>query len=262
MPAASPLLWLVGAILSALILYGALFATRQSAAVRGLFAQFFLLAFLPLLVLLGVPLALLSLLVEMDERVWQALIAGVVIVAGWLTTAIFDRLARARDKAERLRDTHKALFAEIRSALSAIHGGGEGGRWGAEVLDRMRREPDFVPFVPAESHDQIFDAVVGTLDVLPRVTIDPTVAFYKQIKDVGRMAEDLRSPRFIALPQQRRIAMFADFLQMRQVAFTLGEYALSLIAAFAEGGTPAAERAAERFSSRAGGPSDPSPGSA
>lgn len=253
MIALEPYHWLTAVALAALILWGAFWASAEATVARRLFLQFFVLAFLPLLVVLGGPLILLALVLEMDERVWQAVIAGVVLVAGWLTTAIFDRLGRARDKQERLRDTHKALFAEIRFALSVIDGDGEGGRWGAEVLRRMEADEGFVPFVPRERHDQIFDSVIGQIDVLPRQTIDPIVAYYGQIKAVSQMADDMRGDGFRALPQERRRAMYADYLTIRGRAFELGEYVLRLIDEYAKGGAAAADRLTREINSPGAG---------
>ena len=191
----APYQWLLIVAVSTVVLLGAFRMALDAPMIRQLFKQFFLLVFLPLLVLLGLPLLVVGVLVDLDERVWQALIAGLVIVAGWLSTAIFGQIDRTRARAERLRDVHKALFAEIRFALSAIDGDGEGVRWGAELLRRMEADEGFVPFVPRERHDQIFDSVIGQIDVLPRQTIDPIVAYYGQIKAVSQMAEDMRGER-------------------------------------------------------------------
>ncbi|MGR3490741.1 MAG: hypothetical protein ACU0DW_01675, partial [Shimia sp.] len=62
---------------------------------------------------------------------------------------------------------------------------------------------------------------------------------------------------FAQLEQPRRIAIVSDLFATRQRAFSRGELALAVIAAYAEGGVDAAEEAAARLSSRAAGRSVP-----
>ncbi|WP_163846884.1 hypothetical protein [Pseudooceanicola aestuarii] len=231
-------LWAVAAVAAA-VLVVAFVLSREAAVVRRVFFRFFILIAVPMAVFLGGALWLASQVVTVEERIWQAVIAGLFIASGWLTTAIFGELARSRDKAERLRDTHKALYAEIGNTLETLwQGDGDGDA----VLARMRGDADFVPFVPAERHDHIYDAVTTRLEVLPRQTIDPIVGYYSQIKSVQAMAEDMRGERYLALPQDRRVPMYEDYLRMRLQAFEFGKLALTLIKAYSEGGASAAER--------------------
>ncbi len=245
--------------------FGAWLRARQGGAAEGAVARAVLVRFvftigLPLVVIFGLPMALLALVTDLDERIWQAIIAGSVIAGGWLTTAIFAELGRAQARAEKLRDYHKALYAEIGSALVAF--ADEEGA-GARTLARMRADEGFIPFIPREHNDHVFDAIVGELDALPRQTIDAIVGYYSLVKTISDFAEDLRAPRFRDpdLDQERRIAMYEDYLSMRAQAFAFGRYALALIRAFADGGPVAAEALALKVNSRDADPSGRLPGS-
>ncbi len=224
--------------------------------------QFFATIALPVLVLLGVPLVLLYSLVELDPRLWQALIAGLVIATGWLTTAIFAELARRRQRAERLRDYHKALYAEIGNTLASLYDEGRGEDHVAATVARMRAEADFVPFIPRERHDHVYDAVITEIDVLPRQTIDAIVAYYSLVKSIGALADDMRGEGFRQLAPERRIAIYSDYAEMRRQAFAFGQYALALIKAFSEGGARAAVQVQEaaRAGRLQGSPGVSSPG--
>lgn len=255
--------WLAGA--GSLAVFGVAFALMPEAAVaRRVFGQFVFLIALPLAVVLGWGLYGLAALGDIAVPIWQALIAGLVISAGWLTTAIFGGLGRERTKAERLRDYHKALYAEIGNTLEILWGQGHAEAEAEGILQRMRADEDFVPFVPREHHDFVYDALLANIEVLPRVTIDVVVAYYSRIKGIAALAEDMRGEAFKSLPQARRIMVYSDFIEMRRQAFLLGQHALRLIKAFAEHGPVAAHLVAANMAglnSRDAGPSAPSAGS-
>ncbi|MGH1367591.1 MAG: hypothetical protein ACRBCL_03170 [Maritimibacter sp.] len=235
--------WVLGGA-ALLALAGAWYAYQPDGQVAGrVYIRFVLFVALPLLCLGALALAVIKgLFPDLDERIWAALIAGGVIAGGWLTTAIFAQLDRAQDKAERLRDTHKALFAEIRHTLEALYGGGEAEEIVSDILARMEDDPEFAPFVPREHHDRVYLDILNGINVLPRQTIDPIVAYYSLISGMQSFAEDMRGPRFQRLEQPRRIAMYRDYALMRVRAYELGTYALKLIEKYSE-----SEAAADAF---------------
>lgn len=251
-----PLLTLAGAA----ILAAAFWWVEDAAVSRRVFRRFFVNIGLPLVVLLGGPLVWLAVSAQIEPRLMQALVAGLVIAAGWLTTAIFSELEKARAKAEKTRDYHKALFAEIRHTLDAFYDGGQAELNVQALIARMREDPTFVPFIPKEQHDRVYSALVDGIEVLPRQTIDPIVAFYSVIFAVQAFAEDMRGQSFPMLDHERRIAMYEDYAAMRVRAYQLGSYALRLIQAYSEGGASGADRAVRRFSIPDAGRPDRSPG--
>lgn len=239
----------------------ALYAGRDASASRRIIVEFAFRIALPFVCVLGLPLIVIGQFTDLDPRVWQALIAGVVIAAGWLTAAVFAALTRARDRDEKLRDYHKALFAEIRDALATLYSDGEADAQAAALLDRMRADPDFIPFVAREEHDRVYAALLDEIEVLPRQTIDAVVAYYSLMGSITKLAEDLRGDGYAALPQARRIVIYEDYLDMRRRAYRYGLYTLELIEAFAEGGRASAERVTARFNSPDAARSGQEPGS-
>ncbi|MGR3271332.1 hypothetical protein DU478_04930 [Thalassococcus profundi] len=216
--------------------------------------QFFVTIGLPVAAAMGLMLLLVARFLDLDERVWQALIAGLFIATGWLTTAIFAANAQQRDKAEKTRDYHKALYAEIGNALNNLYDAGEGEAHGNQTLARMRVEPGFIPLVPREHDDHIYNAVLDEIEVLPRVTIDAVVSYYSLIKAISALCDDMRGDRFRSeeFDQSRRIAMYSDYLEMRKQAFLSGQHALRLIKLYSEGDRAGAEEAARLSSPDAG----------
>lgn len=246
--------WLLYLLGAAAALAVALMLGRDAQVARQVFGRFVFSILLPLVVIFGLPLAAMAQFLELEVRVWQAIIAGIVIAAGWLTTAIFTELGKAEDKAERQRDYHKALYAEIGNFVATLSADD-----GTETLARMRNDADFVPFVPREHNDHIFDAIVDEVDVLPRQTIDAVVAYYSLTKAVSTLADDMRGERFQELEQDRRVLIYSDYLEMRAQALATGQFALLLIQRFAKGGAAEAQREIDRVNTPDAARSGPSP---
>lgn len=215
---------------------------------------------IPLCVIFGIGLYAAEWLLDIQTPVWPALIGGLVIAAGWLTTAVFNELARNRDKEERLRDHHKALYAEIQDTLSAYYGEGEATPHAQKIIDKMSTDPQFVPFIPKENRDRVFTALVADIHVLPRQTINPIVAYYSVISSIAALANDMRGERFQTLEQDRRIAMYRNYIQMRERAYSYGRNTLKVIDAYAEGGPKAAQAKLDILSTPVMGQTGPAQG--
>lgn len=259
-----PLVIFLGAcaIGSVLVALPGLFAGRQNLGetriARRVMWQFFAVIGLPVLGVLLIILSFFSFLTTLDPRIWQALVAGLFIATGWVTTAVFSEISAQRSKAERLRDFHKALYAEIGHTLQSLWDEGQSKAHADGILERMHADPEFVPFIPREQNAVIFNTLLGQIDVLPRQTLDQIVSYYSVVKSLEALGDDMRGASFRRLPQDRRIPMYEDYLAMRREAFEFGQYALRLMGAYAEGGAAAAE--AERANILAEGRSVPSRG--
>ena len=254
--------WAILSLAAAAVLGIAFVVSEDAPVARRIFFQFVFTIALPLAVILGGPLVLFAAQIDLDGRIWAAIVAGIVIATGWLTTAIFSELGKSRGKAERLRDYHKAIYAEIGNTLAAYYGEGRADEFAEEIVARMQAEPQFIPFIPRESHDRVFAALVGEIEVLPRQTIDAIVAYYSLVKSIGALADDMRGEGFRQLAPERRIAIYSDYAEMRRQAFAFGQYALALIKAFSEGGARAAVQVQEaaRAGRLQGSPGVSSPG--
>lgn len=256
--AAATFPWALG--LGVLICAVSLVAWAEARTAGRVIAQFFVTIALPVTVTLAaVVWAGRPFFGNIEPRIGQALIAGLVIAIGWLTTAIFGELGKTRARSEKLRDYHKAIYAEIGNTLESLWEPGESDAYVDALLKRMRDDDDYVPFIPREHHDHVYNAVIAEIDVLPRQTIDAVVAYYSLIKSLAALAEDMRGDTFRTLENARRIAMYSDYVGMRKQAFLFGKYALKLIKAYSDGGPKAAQAV---ISSRGVDPSARSQGSA
>jgi len=192
------------------------------------------------------PWAVLTWLRGLDPRIWQAIIAGAIVALGWIVNGAQERRVAARLRAERLRDFHKALFAEIRTALAAL--GEDDPSVGEEIAAGISDTNK--PFVPLEQHDRVFKTVLEDIDVLPRQTIDAIVAYYGQISALEAMTKDMRTAAAGDMSGASYEAMYRDYLKMRSTSFAYGEYTLQLIKSYSEDGPAAADALARRLSTR------------
>ena len=175
--------------------------------------------------------------------VWQATVAGAFVAAGWLVNGWQNRRVAASLRDERLRDVHRALYAEIGTNVANL-GSVAGLEAERQTIDgRMHADPGFVPFIPRERDDRVFEALVKDIHILPRSSIDAVVAYYVQIGRIAALAEDMRSDGFRSLEQDRRILMYGDYIAMKKQSLLYGEHAKVMINAYANGGPAAARRA-------------------
>ncbi|MFQ6547819.1 hypothetical protein AADZ90_007665 [Aestuariibius sp. 2305UL40-4] len=181
----------------------------------------------------------------LDPRIWQAVIAGVFVAGGWIVNGSQNRRRSLRMRQERLRDVHRALFAEIGANLQTL--GTEEDLWAssAAVVERMRKgavqgEP-YLPFVVRDRKDEVFASIIGEIHILPRTTIDAVVAYYAQLKVIADVTEDLRGESFAALPVERQIKLYEDLTGMKVLAIAFGNHALRMIDTYARDGKQAAQ---------------------
>lgn len=193
------------------------------------------------------PLAVWQWLRGLDARIWQAVIAGAFVALGWVVNGMQERRSKAALRAEKLRDFHKALFAEIRTTLAALNEDDPsvGARIAASITDANK------PFIPLEQHDRVFRTVLEDIDILPRQTIDAIVGYYGQISALEAMTKDMRTAAAGDMSGDRYAEMYRDYLKMRRTCFAWGEYTLELISAYSTGGADAADAKARAINSRA-----------
>lgn len=202
----------------------------------------------------------------LESRVVQAVLAGGFLALGWVFNGRQNRREATRLRAEKLRDFHRAIYAEIASYMDNLGSSEDLEAYRDDIVSKMQGDADYVPLIPRERSDEIFRALVAEISILPRVTIDPIVVYYNQITAIEELIQDLRGERFAALNVERRVRMYRDYIGLKLQAFEDGHYALRMIAAFSEGGREGAiaeeARIAKELSNPDADPSAPSQGSA
>lgn len=189
-----------------------------------------------------------------NERVQQAALAGLVVAAGWFASFLLREVSQQAGRAERLRDVHRALYAEIAHNLANLSSEGALEAERDAMLERIEGGDGFVPLIPRERHDTIFRSIVADIHVLPRTSVDAVVPYYSQLAALDAMIEDMRGEAFRALSQNRRAQMYRDYIAMKVTALAYGSHALEMIDAYAKGGRRRAEALRLRRAQETGGP--------
>ena len=182
-----------------------------------------------------------------DPRIWQAIVAGVFVAAGWIYNGWRDRRDARALRVEKRRDVHRAIYAEIATNLSNLAEEDQIDALAQRVMAEMDRDPNYMPFVPRPARDRIFREFEGNIQILPRVTIDRIVRYYFLLDSIDALVEDMRGETFKSLDVERRKAIFFDYSEMQKTARFFGVLANSLIDAFENQGVAAARELEKRL---------------
>ena len=166
--------------------------------------------------------------VALDPRILAALIGGLVVAMGWVIASWRERGSARRTRLQREADLRIALGAEIEAHVKALRFFDLEERWRRIVL-RMEDDADYVPLIPITRANVIFTALIAEVQVLPQSAIEPMVRYYTQLQAIEAMVMDMRSVAFRRLAQDRRIAMYTDYISLTLEARELGELAITAL---------------------------------
>ena len=181
--------------------------------------------FVPIVLVLSVPIWLLLSDNALDVRLRQAILAGLIIMAGWLTTFILQEERRLSDRQDRRRDTLIALQSETYNILSKIDN--QAIKTNAKnVQQKMRTSAmgpaAYVPFSTSESAPIVFNTVADSIPLLKPDTLRPVLRFYAEYEDLRSIISDMRSPDYAALSGERRVSIHQELTRRRIVTLRWG----------------------------------------
>lgn len=149
-----------------------------------------------------------------NTAIVAAIVSAAVTALGWFASHWSERRLEAKRRLEKIVDFQTALLAEIESNLK---------RYDEIDLDQHKtdmvakisgkqRGNTFTPFVPRDTTEIIFEAMLPEIHILPTETIDSVVAYYKQEYKLRELIEDLRSDRYKSLEQDRKARIYKDYV--------------------------------------------------
>ena len=168
-----------------------------------------------------------------DPRLGAALVGALVVALGWFVSGMRERGRDRRRRQERSIDVQTALAAEIQHYVDIL-GNPEfdlDEAW-RTMVDLMDADPDYVPLIPSERNDTMFQSILPDVQILPEPVIRPVVRYYNQVFAIEAMINDLRSDQIRAksTPQLQRIRMYTDYISMKKEALRLGNEACLALA--------------------------------
>jgi len=155
-------------------------------------------------------------------------------VIGWLYGDWRKRVEERRQRRAKVLDIEKALRAEIAAHLHQLRQFDleeDRRHTCALILTGGDGKGRFVPMLPRQRHDTIFQAMVADIHLLSTHTVRPVTLYYNQIVMIAEMAETIRSVAYADLKAARREAIYSDFVSMRVTALAMGEEAQAALPA-------------------------------
>jgi hypothetical protein len=117
----------------------------------------------------------------------------------------------------------------------------------ASIIEQMRREPDFLPFLVAvDENGMVFDALAPQLVILPQEVSASVVDYYAQDGVINATIKAFEQRTFQRMPQPRRIVQVEGLLDLIEVLYP---EVLSPERRTSNAGPSAARNAAERLAS-------------
>lgn len=185
---------------------------------------------LPLLLAALIPIFLVFAIVGGDIRLWQALLAGFVVVLGWLSTFMFQEERIAQDRRAKEVDLLLALRAEILNYMLKFRDDDYDKTLAA--FEELKDNSDPVPlnFIATQAELVVFPNVLQQLTVVDDIALHWVVQFYTQVNDIAALAGDLRAHDFTYKnPREFQLRQLIHLVEMQQTAITLGRIAVEAI---------------------------------
>lgn len=155
-----------------------------------------------------------------------AAISALIVMVLWGLNQIAERNKADRLRNERKEDVMQALIAEVRAFTNSRFVTEKDVQNKIEKLDEIFVDDEFVPFVPIEKNDIVYETVLSEIQILPRPVIGPVVNFYNQTKTMNLLQEDLQKRSFAELSADRKKALLNDYLNIQLLAYRLARKAI------------------------------------
>jgi hypothetical protein len=231
--------WVIAAVIAVVfIVLAVLFVPRRRSFLRLLPGLFLIVV--PVIVLVGGIVSVIAAREEIDLRIRQAAIAAMVVASGWVVSFLLQEYRRADERDERIRDMHRAIYADVTSYLEALESTAVLERQCRDFLKRLAEDATYVPVLSPPRRSQMFTALSGQVHVLPRATIDLIVVFYSQLETTAEFVTNMNTDRFASLSADRRKLAYEDYFAMLRYAFDLGEATQRVITVYDKKGSKAA----------------------
>lgn len=168
--------------------------------------------------------------VNSDPRFAAALVGAGVVAVGWLVSGLRERTRERRHRRTRQVDLQVALRAEIQHYVDILGNPAFdlNEAWGT-MVEVMERDAGYVPLIPTERNDTVFQALIAEIHVLPETAIQPVVRYYNQVFAIEAMIADLRGQGFRDSTQPQRIKMYTDYISLKLEALEMGRLALEAL---------------------------------
>ena len=151
----------------------------------------------------------------LDERVTQALIAAIVVAAGWVVGFVTSEWRSVSLEQERRRDLIKAAVAEIELIVSYSNEV-DWGKAASKTKDEFFKDSRYKIFILYGHEFSTLRRPVDNIEVLRKAQITPVIDAFQLLDRIERMETRLSDPAFAALPANRREAAVLRYIDMQE----------------------------------------------
>lgn len=171
----------------------------------------------------------------LDGDLLRALIAGIVVAAGWLAGFVTQELRRLDGRNEQRDDLIRALVVEIAFAIRRC----EAVDWEdqkTKAQERFFKDRRYVPFVHLKVQNSGLQKVIENVALLSSWQIDPIVAYGHLVSEILELTATLKTEEYRALDAQRREQVFLFWLDLQSRVAQQGNIALAALEKHSGGG--------------------------
>lgn len=193
-----------------------------------------MLVLLPVFVAVATIIVVLVRLEGLEDGARNAIIAGTIVMSGWVVTFLTHELRLATERERRRADLIEALSAEAKKIRK------DAGKLDAEaaigtIRTNFESDPNYQPFVFYGHNFETFKKVMSEIEVLPFDQIETVVNFYQLMDRLERMETVLGSEAFSKLPSMRKEDGLVRFMRLHGQVASEAEKVISLSASGAKG---------------------------
>jgi len=161
----------------------------------------------------------------LEPREAQALIAAIVVAAGWIVAYLTGEWRRVGTEQERRRDIVRAVMTELE--LIADHG--KRAKWDQAIeseQDNFRKSAQYDVFIFYGQQFVTLKRLVSQIEILRWDQIRPVMDVFQALDRLERMEKRMESEAFKALPKPRREKGLVRYLTLHAQVPKLAETAI------------------------------------
>ena len=157
----------------------------------------------------------------LTEDMRTALIAALVVFAGWFVTFLFQQEDRATDQIDLMLALRSEIWVFFNDLTRNVVQEPE-----QETMAELEADPTAVPFFPLPGPALVFDANAAQIARLPSEAVDEVVQFYILLGSTRQFAEELRHPVFLGRPLSARNKAYKTYFKNYDYLIVLARAAL------------------------------------
>lgn len=153
-------------------------------------------------------------LLELDQELHKALIAGLVVAAGWLAGYVTQELRHLDGRNEHREDMLRALLSEVSFMVKR----NEAIDWKKQkerAAENFVSNRGYVPFVHLKMQNFALNKVLNNIEILAKDQISSVTVYGHLINEIAQLTETIKSEAYAKLDAKRREQVLDFWLDLQ-----------------------------------------------